>query len=459
MAWTPCFGTSGIRGIVSEELSPEFAWKIGLSVAHIFNQQPILLCHDNRTSSPLLTQAVASGLMAGGSTVYYGGEVSTPAVSFYTRHKQLPGAVLITGSHIPAHMSGIEVLGNDGAPVNRMVEKKIEQIAQAVPKPVDWRNYGSVQRVSDVGSFWVARVLDYVNQDMIRKQNYRVVLDAANGTAIPWLFEILYQLDCIVTGLHARSSPFYPGRSPNLRVNLLDKAAQLVKDTGADLGIGVDGDADRAFFIDDKGRALMGDISGSLLALVELEQHGSGTIVTPINSSNLVEDVVAQYDGKVVYGRVGPPAIVAAVKKHKALFAFEESGKAIYPNLNLLSDSGLASTHLLEHLARHETKLSTIIDSFPKYYQLKRAIDCPNDLKEAVTNHALESVKTNYPDARVDTQDGVKIIFDDGWLLLRPSGTEPVFRCFAESRQKKRAEELFSLGLDWVDDILTAPFE
>ena len=457
MAWTPCFGTSGIRGIVPEELSPEFVWKIGLSVAQVFNHQPLLLCHDNRTSSPLLTHAVASGLMAGGSRVYYGGEVSTPAVSFYTRHQQLPGAILITGSHIPAHMSGIEVLGNDGAPVNRKVEQKIEEIAHAAPHPQGWRHYGSMHRISDVGPFWVTKVLEHTNQDMVRKQNYRVILDAANGTAIPWLFEILYQLDCTVTGLNARLSPFYPGRSPNLRVKLLDKAAQLVKDTGADLGIAVDGDADRAFFIDDKGRALMGDISGTLLALIELEQHGTGTIVTPINSSNLVEDVVVEYDGKVVYSRVGPPAIVAAVKQHKALFAFEESGKAIYPNLNLLSDSGLASTHLLEHLARHDTKLSTIIDAFPKYHQLKRAIDCPNDLKEVVTNHALESVKNNYPNARVDTQDGVKIIFDDGWLLLRPSGTEPVFRCFAESRLKKRAEELLSLGLDLVDDILTAP--
>ncbi|MFX0168786.1 MAG: phosphoglucosamine mutase [Candidatus Hodarchaeota archaeon] len=455
MAWTPCFGTSGIRGNVSTELNPHIAWRLGLSVATTFGRQPILLCHDNRTSSPLLSHAIASGLMAGGSTALYGGEVSTPAVSYYTRHRQVPGAVLITGSHIPAHMSGIEVLGPDGAPVDRAVEESIEQITLRAPKPIEWQQHGSLQTVSNVGTFWVSQVLEHADQGSIRKQSFRVVLDAANGTAIPWLFTILNQLDCTVTGLNARPSPFFPGRSPNLRVNLLDKAAQLVRDTGADLGIAVDGDADRAFFIDDKGRALMGDISGTLLALIELEQHGHGTIVTPINSSNLVEDVVSQYNGKLVYSRVGPPAIVAAVKQHKALFAFEESGKAIYPTLNFLSDSGLASAHLLEYLAQQGIKLSKIIDAFPKYYQFKRAIDCPNELKEAITNHALESVKAHYPQAKVNIQDGVKIIFDDGWLLLRPSGTEPVFRCFAESRKKKRAQELLSLGLDWIDDILT----
>jgi phosphomannomutase/phosphoglucomutase len=246
----------------------------------------------------------------------------------------------------------------------------------------------------------------------------------------------------------------FPGRSPNLRVKLLDQAVQLVKEHKADFGIGVDGDADRAFFIDDKGRAIMGDVSGTLLAQIELTREGGGTIVTPINSSNLVEDIVGQFKARIVYSRVGPPAIVAAIKKHKALFAFEESGKIIYPRLNYLSDSGLGTAYLLEYLAKTEKTLSEIIDAFPKYTQLKRAIDCPNELKEAVTSHALDMVKKDYPDVQVNTADGVKVIFDDGWLLLRSSGTEPVFRCFAESRQAKRAQELLSLGLDWIDDVL-----
>ncbi|MFW9831742.1 MAG: hypothetical protein ACFFD8_08205, partial [Candidatus Thorarchaeota archaeon] len=159
---------------------------------------------------------------------------------------------------------------------------------------------------------------------------------------------------------------------------------------------------------------------------------------------------------RVVYSRVGPPAIVAAIKRHNALFAFEESGKIIYPHQNYLSDSGLATAYLLEHLAKHNLHLSTIVDSFPQYYQLKRAIDCPNELKEAVTNHALAVVKNEFAEAEVITKDGVKVVFPDGWLLLRPSGTEPVYRCFAEAREKKRAQELLNLGLRLIADVLTA---
>jgi len=454
MTWTPCFGTSGIRGSVPDELHPEVAWQIGYSVATVFKGAPLLVCHDNRTSSPMLTNAVVSGLMAGGSDAHYGGEVITPAVSLYPRHCDLGGAILITGSHIPAHMSGIEVLDHDGAPVPRDVEIQIEALNISKATPVNWRNYGRLRQVSDVGSFWINKVVTQVDAGLIAKRNFRVVVDAANGTAIPWLLDAIKQLGCTVIGLNTERDPTFPGRSPNLRVNLLDQAVQLVKQQRADLGVAVDGDADRAFFVDDKGRAIMGDVSGTLLAQVELIREGGGTIVTPINSSNLVEDVVGQFKARIVYSRVGPPAIVAAIKKHNALFAFEESGKIIYPRLNYLSDSGLGTAYLLEYLARTEKTLSEIIDAFPKYTQLKRAIDCPNNLKEAVTLYALEMVRKDYPNVQVNTADGVKVIFDDGWLLLRPSGTEPVFRCFAESRQEKRAQELLTLGLDWIEDVL-----
>ncbi len=454
MAWTPSFGTSGIRGSVPDELNSEIAWQIGYSIATVFNQKPILVCHDNRTSSPLLTNAVASGLMAGGSDAHYGGEVITPAVSLYTRHCEVGGAVLITGSHIPAHMSGIEVLGADGAPVFHDIENQIEQLNMARAKPIDWLIHGQLRRITDVGAFWVTKVLEQVDVDLIRKRQFRIVVDAANGTAIPWLLDVIDQLGCTIIGLNTERDPKFPGRSPNLRVKLLDQAVQLVKEQKADLGVATDGDADRVFFIDDKGRALMGDVSGTLLAYIELSREGGGTIITPINSSNLVEDIVGQFKARVVYSRVGPPAIVAAAKKHNALFAFEESGKVIYPRLNYLSDSGLGIAHLLEYLAQHTRSLSNIIDEFPQYIQLKRAIECPNELKEAVTLHALDMIKEQFPKARIITIDGVKAVFADGWLLLRPSGTEPVFRCFAESRKKKRAQELLNLGLEWINHVL-----
>jgi len=454
MAWTPHFGTSGIRGVVPQELRPEIAWQLGLSIATVFNRKPLLLCHDNRTSSPLLAHAVASGLMAGGADVLSGGQVITPAVSFYTNHRGLAGAVIVTGSHIPANMSGIEVLTSDGAPANLAKEREIEELVATPPEPVPWDREGSITALTDVGPLWVAGVVQQVNARLIRKRGFRVTVDTGNGSAIPWLLDAMADLECTVVGVNTRSDPFFPGRSPNLAVGILDHTARIVKETGSDLGVAVDGDGDRAFFFDDRGRSLMGDVSGAILARIELERRGGGTIVAPINTSNVIEDVAAQFKGKVEYCRIGPPAIVAAVKRYGAIFAFEESGKVIYPEINYLSDSGLAAAHILEHLAEHEVKFSALVDELPKYYQQKRAIDCPNALKKPVVNYALKAAKTSFSDAEVVTLDGVKIVFDDGWLLLRPSGTEPVFRCFSEARTEARARALLRLGLGWIAEAM-----
>jgi phosphomannomutase/phosphoglucomutase len=305
MAWTPHFGTSGIRGVVPEELRPELAWQLGLSIATVFSRKPLLLCHDNRTSSPLLAHAIASGLMAGGTDVLSGGQVITPAVSFYTRHRGLAGAVIITGSHIPAHMSGIEVLTSDGAPVNRAKEREIEGYVTTPPEPVRWDCEGSISPVPDVGPFWVAGVVQQVNAARIRKRRFRVTVDAGNGSAIPWLLDAMTELECTVVGVNTRPDPFFPGRTPNLAVGILDQTARIVKETGSDLGIAVDGDGDRAFFFDDRGRSLMGDVSGAILARIELERRGGGTIVAPINTSNVIEDVAAQFKGMVLYLVIG----------------------------------------------------------------------------------------------------------------------------------------------------------
>jgi phosphomannomutase/phosphoglucomutase len=450
MAWTPHFGTSGIRGVVPQELKPEIAWQLGLSIATVFDRKPLLLCHDNRTSGPLLAHALASGLMAGGSDVLSGGQVITPAVSFYTRRRGLAGAVIATGSHIPAEMSGVEVLTSDGAPIDRAREREIEARVATLPEPVPWNRAGSLNTVTDVGPLWVKGVVEQVDTAKIRKHAFRVTVDTGNGSAIPWLLDVMAALDCTVVGVNTRPDPLFPGRTPNLAVGILDNTARIVKQTGSDLGVAVDGDGDRAFFFDDRGRSLMGDVSGTILARIELERRGGGTIVAPINTSNVIEDVAAQFKGKVEYCRIGPPAIVAAVKRSRAIFAFEESGKVIYPETNYLSDSGLAAAHILEHLAEHEVKFSALVDELPKYYQEKRAIECPDLLKNPVLNYALKQAKDSFSNVDIVTIDGVKIVFEDGWLLLRPSGTEPVFRCFSEARSEPRARALLRQGLDWI---------
>jgi phosphomannomutase/phosphoglucomutase len=162
-----------------------------------------------------------------------------------------------------------------------------------------------------------------------------------------------------------------------------------------------------------------------------------------------------KYKGTVVNSRIGPPAIVAKIKAHQAIFGFEESGKAIYPQINYLSDSGVATGHILEYLAQNDLQLSTLVDELPQYHQIKRSLDCPDPLKAAVNKHLLEALKTAFPKAEFVTIDGIKLLFDDGWLLLRPSGTEPKFKVFSESHYAPRAQELFQMGVKYLKEVLS----
>ena len=453
--WRPRFGSSGIRGFVAEELAPNTAWFLGKSIATVFKKGSILLCSDHRTSSPLLVHSLTSGLLAGGARVVIGGEVITPAVSFYVRHHPLSAAILVTGSHNSPNINGIEVLAADGAPVDRATEEGSEALVSNPSNPLPWNQMGETTSVDNVGQFWVTQVTRLVNTSLIRKQNFRVAVDVCNGSAIPWLLQVIKELGCQVLGVNTKRDALFSGRSPNLTVDLLSEVARTVKEEGCNLGVAVDGDGDRVCLVDERGRVMQGDVSGTIFARIELERRGGGTIVTPINTSNVVFDMAQKYKGTVVNSRIGPPAIVAKIKSHQAIFGFEESGKAIFPHINYLSDSGVATGHILEYLAQNNLQLSTLVDEFPQYHQIKRSLDCPDSLKGTVITQLIEALTTDFPKAEFVTIDGIKVLFDDGWLLLRPSGTEPKFKVFSESHYAHRAQQLSQIGVKYLKEVMS----
>jgi phosphomannomutase/phosphoglucomutase len=211
------------------------------------------------------------------------------------------------------------------------------------------------------------------------------------------------------------------------------------------LGVAHDGDADRTIFVDETGAFLYGDKSLALLARAELRGRG-GTVVTPVSTSSVIDDVVREAGGTVRRTKVGSPIVARVMFESGAVFGGEENGGIIFPAHQFCRDGAMSVAKMLEVLAREGTVLSAIVGSLPQYSLHKEGLEVPVERRQAVLDAIVRLARSR----EVDTLDGVKIHEPDGWVLVRPSGTEPLFRVYAEAKTPERAKALAEEGLDLI---------
>lgn len=221
----------------------------------------------------------------------------------------------------------------------------------------------------------------------------------------------------------------------------------VVKATNADIGFAHDGDADRTICIDENGDFVFGDKSFALVEKAMLEKNNGGKIVTTVATSNAIADIALQNNGEIILTRVGDLVVARKLQEVDGLFGGEENGGLIFPDFVYGRDSGLATAMILEILAKTKKPLSELIDELPTYYSEKMKVECPDDKKQYVADKILE----NTTDYEVDTTDGVKIIDGDSWIIIRPSGTEPIYRCFSEATTPEKAQELVEWGIGLIN--------
>ncbi len=442
------FGTSGIRGLINEKLTPLTVAKIALSFAtFLHNRGEVGIGMDARIGSPTLKMVFAASLTAGGVNVVDYGLTSTPALLHAVKRKQHSGGVAITGSHTPPEIHGILLFKSDTAELFREEEKQIEEIFfKERFRVVEYTHIGGVRK-GDSEKPYVEDILEKFGKEIFKKRS--VVLDAGHSPAVRVLSRIFRALGCRVSVINEDINGLFPKRPPNPLPEYLDELRRKVVEGKADLGIAIDGDGDRAVFVDEKGGVVTPDYMGALFAKHELLKR-RGAIVCPINTSSVINYVAERYGGDLVYTRVGPPAMAEAlVKTENAIFAFEETGKYIWPDNIYYGDPAYAAARTLQ-LIEDYGPLSRLIKEFPKFYQEKIAIPCPDALKKPLLEKLREELE-GLKDAELILVDGIKTVFKNGdWILLRPSGTEPVFRCFIESGSPDRLKELKEFALKIV---------
>ncbi len=266
-----------------------------------------------------------------------------------------------------------------------------------------------------------------------------MVVDPANGVGGLVTPYLLNELGCKVYTINSNIDGNFPGRPPEPTLKNIEQLCKVVKASKADLGVAHDGDADRAIFVDETGQAHWGDRSFAVVERHYLSNHPGETVVTPVSSSKMIGEIAEQYGSRVIWTKVGSIEVSREMQKLNASLGGEENGGIFYGPHQPVRDGCMAAALIIDIMARVGVKFSRLVAELPIYSIIKDKISCPERLKYKV----LETLRSQVKGQRIELLDGVKIWFPDGsWVLIRPSGTEPIYRIFAEADKEKDARKL-----------------
>lgn len=446
---TRLFGTNGIRWKPDEIDDPRFAVNVGMAIGGFFGPgSQICMGRDARTTGPAIQAAVVSGIMSSGCSVVDLGVVTTPTVQLAVKQLEMAGGVVISASHNPPEFNGVKCIAPDGTELARAGEERIEALFASGVGFANWDKIGNYHSYHRAARNHLEHVLSLVRPDAAWRQ-LKVVVDGANGPGGDLTPRILTRMGCRVVTINSQLDGIFPGRDPEPIKANLGGLMEAVRDSGADLGIAHDGDADRAMFIDENGTYINGN--KSLAAFAEyLLADRSGKVVVPVNTSRRVTETIERLGGEIVETAIGSPLIARRMMDEGAVFGGEGNGGVIFPE-NMYCRDGMMSAAMMVKMLATGPPLSELVASQPEYALTRSKIDCPNDMKQKV----IDELRSRIDSKTVDL-DGLKIVEDEWWILLRPSGTEPIFRVTAEARNMELALAKLDEYKKIVDDVISS---
>lgn len=425
------FGSSGIRAVFDKDLLA-LAFRVGLTVGGQYKN--VVTGRDTRTSGDAMKHAVIAGLLAAGARCQDAGVIPTPTLAYVTR--EFDAGVMITASHNPPEYNGLKLLNPDGSSFGPEQQAQIEKtIAGAPLETARWDNIKNNGRYDSAAITHIEGIASGFPQGL----KVKAVVDAGGGAASEVTPFLLEKLGAEVIPLYCHPTGFFPRGIEPIEENL-SELCRLVKESGAAVGIAHDGDADRMMAVDEKGRYIPGD---KLLAVLA-RAVGAKDVVTTLDASMAVETL----GFKVRRTKIGDTWVSEELKKGGD-FGGETSGAWIFPALSFCPD-GIYAAALIASIAS-QYRLSELVDAVP-VYPLKRGSVASNDLDKSRLESGLKALKPK----SIKNTDGFKLDFEDGWLLVRSSGTEPKIRLTAEARTEARAQQLYDDGLRAIQSSIKA---
>jgi len=435
------FGTSGIRRIVGVDLEPILAVRIGLALGFVLEKGRLTLAKDTRTSGQMLSSALAAGALSGGLEVIDLGILPTPALAYLTKSLGAVSGVVITASHNPPEFNGLKLFDSDGKAYDESLQNQIERVySSGKLARASWNQPCDVSSL-DLSLEYIEMVLRQVDLD----KKWKAAVDCGSGAAYQLAPDTLRSLHCDTFCLNDQPDGFFPGRSPEPTLQSVSALVAAVRNMNCDIGFAYDGDADRALFVDEQGRCVDGDIALAAFASYKVRKHGGGQVALPIDTSLAAQEAVEKSSGRVVWTKVGDANVANAIVTRCAIFGGEPCGAWIHPSFHLCPDGILSSIMLLKAIEEEDTTASEFFSGIKKYPMRRTKIPCQDRAKTEIMRKVEASLPELFGEKTDVTRiDGIRIQAQNGWILVRASGTEPAIRITVEARSEQLVEDLFS---------------
>ena len=436
-------GTSSVRGVVGDALTPELIVNFACAFGTWVDGGPVVIGRDTRRSSIMLRAAVLSGLLSPGCEVIDMGVCPTPLVSFAVRELGAAGGISITGSHNDSQWNALKFIGPDGMLLNTVKSEELLDIYHASAFRTAPRD--RLQPIADAPSIqdqYLDHLLATLDAGAIRARKFKVAMDFCNGACAPVAERFLEKLDCKLVPLNGEPRDRF-AHPPAPVVANMGQLAALVTDVEVDLGAAMNVDGDRIAFVTSEGLPLSEEYTLPLAALCRLARR-PGTIVTNISTSRMIEVLAKRHGQKVIRTSVGESHVLGRGIDEDAVLSGEGSGGVGSLPATMTFDALLTLSMVLEAMALTGSSLDALIKQQPRFVMRKGEVAC----LPAQAYRILDEFRTAFAGDAPDCTDGVRVDWEDAWLHVRASNTEPLVRVIVEAESSERADAHFAITME-----------
>ncbi|MDB5291162.1 MAG: glmM [Phycisphaerales bacterium] len=452
-------GVSGMRGTIGGTLTPPVVGRMAAAFAVWLKQNStpvdgkhfrLVIGRDSRPSGPWVRDAAAAALTASGIEVIDLDIVTTPGVAMMAKHLNADAAMIVTASHNPIEWNGLKLL-------NRAATAPPPADAEAIKRLYDEQRSDFVRvealvppkKNSETHALHVKRVLDHVDVLGISTKRYKVVLDSVNGAGCVATATLLNKLGCQLVHLHGTPDGKFP-HEPEPTAKNLTGLCEEVRRQRATVGFAQDPDADRLAIVDENGTYIGEEYSLVLAAQWIMSRRPGAVAVANLSSSRMLDDVAARFGGRVLRTAVGEANVVQAMLQNNAVIGGEGNGGVIDPRIVPGRDSLVGMAYVLQLMASTGKTVGQLVADLPRYEIVKTKFEC----RREDADRAVEAIKKEFAKEKVDTQDGIRIDWDNAWVHARASNTEPIMRIIAEAPDRATADAKIAKVQDVVNRTL-----